>query len=70
MMLKRNCHQYTEVSQVLQGGNCVGEVGASGLLMPLCKYGCGPPEEVGIRVAGLTVGQRSKENWGDSRRVT
>ena len=27
-------------------------------------------EEVGIRVAGLTVGQCSKENWGDSRRVT
>ena len=27
-------------------------------------------EERGIRVAGLRVGQRSKENSGDSRRVT
>ena len=27
-------------------------------------------EEVRIRMAGLRVGQCSKENWGDSRRVT
>ena len=30
----------------------------------------GGSEELGIRVAGLRVGQRSEENSGDSRRVT
>ena len=30
----------------------------------------GGSEDLGIRVAGLRVGQRSKENSGDSRRVT
>ena len=42
----------------------------SGLLMPLCKYGWGRSEELGIRVAGLRIGQRSKENSGDSRGMT
>ena len=36
----------------------------------LCKYGWEHSEELGIRVAGLRIGQRSKENSRDSRGMT